>query len=116
MSEMKRIYRREGKGTLVWDPEMSYLDLFEENGEKVSFSLSNAWEDLRAESLEYVDEHFVTNPDEKPWRETYQERTGQEFPPLYKIRVTIEVEALSDDEVRNLWEARRQRRSRSTEK
>lgn len=54
-----------------------------------------------AESIAYWSEHIAE----------YRERTGREFPKAYRLRVTVEVGELSDDETRAYWTKRAEGRS-----
>lgn len=50
------------------------------------------------------------------WRRTYNEyveRSGRRFPPLYKVRITLEAEELSPAELRYYWESKQERMRRS---
>ena len=54
-------------------------------------------------------------PDEPFWRDTtvnaYRKESGRRYPPVYRIKVVVEVEVLPDDECEAYWERRREKRN-----
>ena len=51
------------------------------------------------------------HPDDEYWAERireYRAHTGREFPPTYRVKVTVEVELVPDKEAAELWRAFRQ--------
>ena len=39
-------------------------------------------------------------------RAEYRAKTGRDFPQVYRLRITVEAEALSEDEARAYWQVR----------
>jgi hypothetical protein len=64
---------------------------------------------------------LLAEPDEygtstwKELREEYQQREGRKFPPLYRVKIKVEVEQVPDEEAEKLWHERAKRYERKDE-
>jgi hypothetical protein len=101
------LYEREGVGVPVTSPDDDYLFLFD------------GWQSLRmtdvlsAVGAEVLNE-FVLNALQNPpwsqpeeWQAALKEyrASGRDFPPLYRVRLRVEVEPIPKEQLRDHWEA-----------
>ena len=101
------VYEKEGIGIPVTSPEDDYV-FFLEGWQSVRVS-----DLLSAAGAEVINE-FVLNALQHPlwqqpeeWRNalaTYRQN-GRQYPPLYRVRVRVEVEPLPEEEVPERWES-----------
>lgn len=66
-------------------------------GTTLEDGVMSAFEDIREENRE---ENYL-----EPYRTGFQKETGLEVPPVMRVKITVEVENLSPEESKRLWEA-----------
>jgi hypothetical protein len=98
--------------------EDNYLDFFGKTAGEESIlgvcglmrmagAVSTDWSEATA-----FDMALLAEPDEygssfwKKQREEYQQREGRKFPPLYRVKIKVEVEQVPDEEAEKLWHER----------
>lgn len=107
----------EGIGVAIYGEEENYLyleekdsvavsDLFEKAGAETVYShLEHAFD---CQDVSWKDEEFGGRSITKTVAE-YRAQSGRHYPPVYRVKLTIELEEIPEEESNAFWERRRSR-------
>jgi hypothetical protein len=103
------VYEREGVGVPVSSPEDDYLFLFDGwQSLRMSDLLAGAGAEVLSEFVLNALQNPTSSPPEE-WRAALSEyrATGRQFPPLYAVRLRVEVERVTEENLGDRWKAAR---------
>lgn len=102
----------EGTGVVIWNEECDYLSLDDIN---TPSTLGRIFEAAGSENVHSHLEHALLGIDGKHYDEkfagrsnkddveAYRAESGRQYPQVYRIKVSVELEELPDDECEAFW-------------